>query len=486
MTYVSVAGRSRQSRVAANRDAFILAESLKSLPTFIGGSLELVFHALKQELNTIAEDSGSMEEMILAIQAAISVLGADELTGDMRAPSPPEKPSARKAAESAMAAIQPTIRGGGKSKGRGKGPAAQPTATVVQPIPAAQAERGPCLAGAGCPFFGTHTPCMQTHTKEEMDEMRKALGPNFVNADDRRNRQIQQVEAALHVKPVPDAAAGLVAALSRAESSASLLAKVRAAQRDHPQDGSVPSGAAVPSVPHFALSSVGRVPEKEPSGSIDASILPGYPPGQPPTTTINNFYITVPTGKSPHQAEHAASVQQSVSRHPTRGVIEDILQHLAPFCFGDFPADTAVTMLDACGHHAIPSTDLSHTVPSLPSQSPCEQPVGAATSLIPAAYTESINMPARTIGDPNTIIMPPIRAAALTSTIRAIPMATGPNRPMRARHRAGHGEWIGATEPTTMGVSRTVREQARIIRAAQIAKSNERVQPHFRYPYSLP
>jgi len=190
--------------VAANRDAFCLAKSLESLPTFIGGSLELVFHTLKQELNTIAEDSGSMEEMILAIQAAISVLGADELTGDMRAPSPPEKPSARKAAESAMAAIQPTIRGGGKSKGRGKGPAAQPTATVVQPIPAAQAERGPCLAGAGCPFFGTHTPYMQTHTKEEMDEMRKALGPNFVNADDRRNRQIQQVEAALNVKPVPD------------------------------------------------------------------------------------------------------------------------------------------------------------------------------------------------------------------------------------------------------------------------------------------
>ena len=343
--------------VEANRDAFCLAESLKSLPTFIGGSLELVFHALKQELNTIAEDSGSMEEMILAIQAAISVLGADELTGDMRAPSPPKKPSARKAAESAMAAIQP-IRGGGKSKGKGQ--AAKPTATVVQPVPAAQAERGPCLAGAACPFFGTHNPCVQTHTKEEMDQMRKALGPKFVNADDRRNRQIQQVEAALNLGPPvaaqPASAASSAeqlahflaqlpaqpaSATSTAEKAAHFLAQLKAAQAAHPQDGSVPSGAAVTSVPHLALCSVGRIPEKEPSGSIDASILPGYEPGQPPTT-INNFYITMPIAKSTPQAEHAANVQQSVSLPPAGAVIDAILYKLAPLCFGDFPACTAV------------------------------------------------------------------------------------------------------------------------------------------------
>ena len=92
---------------------------------------------------------------------------------------------------------------------------------------------------------------------------------------------------------------------------------------------------------------------------------------------------------------------------------------------------TVITMLAECGHHAIPSTNLSHAVPSLPSQSPCAQPVSAATSLMPAAYTESVNMPARTIADPNTIIMPLISAAALTSTIRASPMATGPKRPKR-------------------------------------------------------
>ena len=170
--------------------------------------------------------------------------------------------------------------------------------------------------------------------------MRKALGPKFVNADDRRNRQIQQVEAALNLGPPvaaqPASAASsaeqlahflaqlpaqpaLASATSTAEKAAHFLAQLKAAQDAHPQDGSVPSGAAVTSVPHLALCSVGRVPEKEPSGSIDACILPGYKPGQPPTT-INSFYITMPIAKSltvaaaasdaavGTQAERAASV----------------------------------------------------------------------------------------------------------------------------------------------------------------------------------
>jgi hypothetical protein len=211
----------------ANRDAFCLGEALKSLPNFRGGELEHVFHGLRQKLNTLAEDSGSMEDMIGAIQAAISVLGADELTGDMRATSPPKKPSAGKAAEPAMAAVLP-VRGGGKSKG--KSTAAKPTAAVLPPIPAAQAERGPCLAGDKCPFFGTHDPCVQTHSKEEMDAMRKRLGPEFVNADDRRLRQIQKVEAALSMKPIPDAnntAAAHAAALARVHMPSSRMHRGR-------------------------------------------------------------------------------------------------------------------------------------------------------------------------------------------------------------------------------------------------------------------
>ena len=482
---------------------FCMVQAMKSFPTASGGSLAGVIYDLERDLRK-ADVSSSPEALVNIILDAIQGIGTTELTGTMQVAVQKQRPNGgvSRATEPAASAMHV----GGKGKGMnvaGKGKGGKGTATLQQGEKPYQ--RPKCLDGSQCKGYGTLEGCSKEHEAEDMAMMQEALGTEFISHAMRLRllpilkKLVPQPTAATTVTPQQRAeqAALRLAALSGTQPTATatvtpqqaalrLQAQIRAAQLNHPQDGSVPSGAAVPSVPPFALSSVGRDPEKRPSGSIDASILPGYPPGQPPTTTINNFYITVPTGKSPHQAEHAASVQQSVSRPPTSGVIEDILQHLAPFCFGDFPAYTAVTMLDACGHHAIPSTDLSHTVPSLPSQSPCEQPVGAATSLMPAAYTESVNMPARTIGDPDTIIMPLISAAALTSTIRAIPMATGPKRPMRAHHRAGHGEWIGATEPTTMGVSRTVREQARIERAAQIAESNERMQPHFRYPYSLP
>ena len=331
--------RSRACKtVAENQPAFCLSKALEFLPSFRGGELEHVFHDLKQVLNTLAEDSAPMEDYIGAINTAISKLGPDDLTGDMRAPSPPKKLFADKAAEPAMAAVLP-VRGGGKSKG--KGPAAKPTAAVLPPIPAAQAERGPCLAGDQCPFFGTHEPCVQMHTKEQMDAMRKRLGPKYVNADDRRLRQIQTVDAALKMKPIPDAknAAAEAAEIARAiatcmaqgqpvaaqpaaaaptladqiEKGNKLFLQLRAAQANHPQDGSVPSGAAFTSVPHIAMCSVGRVPAKEPSDSLDAVI----PPGQPPT--INNFYyITLPIAESPPIA--------------ARGDL----------CFGDFPACKAV------------------------------------------------------------------------------------------------------------------------------------------------
>jgi hypothetical protein len=362
---------------------------MEFLPNFQNGDLEHVFHDLKQSLSTLAEDSAPMEDYIGAIHTAISKLGTDNLTGDMRAPSPPKKPSAKKAAEPAMAAVLP-VRGGGKSKG--KGPAAKPTAEVTPPIPAAQTERGPCLAGDQCPFFGTEDPCVQSHTPSEMDTMRKALGPRFVNANDRRNRQIRKVEAAQRMTPIRDAnnAAAEDAAFARAiaevlqaqgppvaaqpASAATTLSdkldrakvlfrQLKAAQAADPQDGSVPSGAAVTLVPHIAMCSVGRVPAKEPSSSIDAIIQPGHAPGQPsPTikpTTVNNFYIIMPIAESPPvaaaasnaaagtQAKRVASVQQSVSI-PQADVIATILCQLAPvvpsgdLCFGDFPACTAV------------------------------------------------------------------------------------------------------------------------------------------------
>jgi hypothetical protein len=284
-----------------------------------------------------------MEDYIGAINTAISKLGPDDLTGDMRAPSPPKKLSAGKEAEPAMAAVLP-IRGGGR--GKGKGPAAKPTAAVLPLIPATHAERGPCLAGDQCPFFGTHWPCVQTHTKEQMDAMRKRLGPKYVTADDRRLRQIQQVEAALKMTPTPDAnnAAADAAAIARAiatcmeqgspvaaqptaaaaptladqiDKGRQLLLRLKAAQDAHPQDGSVPSGAAFTSVPHIAMCSIGRVPAKEPSDHFDAVIPPGHAPGQLPI--INNYYyITLPTAERPPIAASS------------------------DFCFGDFPACKAM------------------------------------------------------------------------------------------------------------------------------------------------
>jgi hypothetical protein len=336
--------RSRACKtVAANQPAFCLTKALEFIPSFGGGELEHVFHDLKQTLSTLAEDSAPMEDYIGAINTAISKLGPDDLTGDMRAPSPPKKLSAAKAAEPAMAAVLP-VRGGGR--GKGKGPAAKPTAAVLPPVPATQAERGPCLAGDQCPFFGTHWPCVQTHTKEQMDVMRKRLGPKYVTADDRRLRQIQQVEAALKMTPTPDDnnADADAAAIARAiatcmeqgspvaaqptaaaaptladqiDKGRQLLLRLKAAQDAHPQDGSVPSGAAFTSVPHIAMCSVGRVPAKEPSDHFDAVIPPGHAPGQLPI--INNYYyITLP-----------------IAERPPIAASDD-------FCFGDFPACKAM------------------------------------------------------------------------------------------------------------------------------------------------
>ncbi len=106
---------------------------------------------------------------------------------------------------------------------------------------------------------------------------------------------------------------------------------------------------------------------------------------------------------------------------------------------------------------------------------------------MPVACSDNVNAPVKISGyDPNTIIMPPIIDATLTptrashvatGTIRAIHVATGPKRTMRANHMTSHGEWTGATMPTTMGVSRTVLHQARIESAARMAASKAYAAP---------
>ena len=387
-------------------------------------------------------------------------IGTTELTGTMQVAVQKQRPN--EAVSRAAGTAASTVHVGGKGKGvnnvTGKGKGGKGTATMQQGAQAYQ--RPKCLDGSQCKGYGTLEGCSKEHEALDMAMMQEALGSDFISHSMRLRllpilkKHLPRPTATPTVtSQLSNALTAIKAAQSQGQSSgadeasksalaspieraAALQAKLQAVIAAHPQDQDR-SGAAVQR-PDFALCSL---PIMQSRVSSDTNL---------------------------------SDQRQSMA-------YDMLLAENARL-------RTVITMLAACGHHAIPSTNLSHAVSSLPSQSPCEQPVSAATSLMPAAYTESVNMPARTIADPNTIMMPLINAAALTPTIRAIPMATGPKRPMRAHHKASRaaGEWTSATEPTTMGVSRTVREQARIERAAQIAESNERMQPHFRYPYSLP
>ena len=444
---------------------FCMSQAMKSFPTAEEGSLAGVIYDLERDLRK-ADASSSSETLVNTILNAIQGIGTTELTGTMQVAVQKQRPNeaVSRAAETAAS----TVHVGGKGKGMnnvtGKGKGGKGTATMQQGAQAYQ--RPKCLDGSQCKGYGTLEGCSKEHEAADMAMMQEALGSDFISYTMRMRmlpilkkllpqptdaptvtRQ-QQALAAIKAAQAMDAPpvavqqgqssgadeASMSALADKVLQAAALQAKIKAAIAAHPQNQDR-SGAAVQH-PDFALCS-----------------LP-----------IRQSHVSSDTNLSDQRQSMASDMLLAENAR----------------------LRTVITMLAECGHHAIPSTNLSHAVPSLPSQSPCEQPVSAATSLMPAAYTESVNMPARTIADPNTIIMPLISAAALTSTIRASPMATGPKRPMHARHRASRGEWTSATEPTTMGVSRTVREQARLERAAQIAESNKHMQPHFRYPYSLP
>jgi hypothetical protein len=281
--------------------------------------------------------------------------------------------------------------------------------------------------------------------------MQHALGDKFVSRDMRiRLLALQAANPPTAVQPpVPPIAQHppvtqpeLSAAENKVQKAFEHLKALRAAQDAHPQDGSVPSGAAVTSMPHvsaqrhFAVSSLPIMPETSRSGSLETVIPPG------PATI------------------HVIDVQYNM-----------LLAENARL-------RNVITILAACGHHA---------TTSLPSSPLHEQPVSAATSLMPVACSDNIHVPIKIIGDdPNIVIMPAIIDAALpptrashvaTDKIRAILVATGPTRTMRANHMTSRGEWTDATMPTTMGVSRTVLQQARIESAARSCKQGAYAAP---------
>ena len=435
-----------QARIAAfevakdNSTRFCLQQALKSFPTAIDGEIASVFNDLKRDLRK-ADVSSSTEAVIDIILTTIHTVGATELTGTIIAAVPRQRRNQTilPIIETAASTIYVGGRGGngGTGKGRGKGTGSH------RPL---------CLHGPKCKNFGTWTGCSSLHTDEDRTEMQRALGDKFVSRDMRMRSLALQAEnqptaVQPHVPPIaqrpaqqpPDAPQqGPPAVADKSGQAVAFLAALKQAQDDY-------SGAAVSAQRHFAISSLPIMPETSRAGSLDAVI----PPGSATSRVIDVSYDML-----------------LVENAQLRNVI---------------------TILAACDHHA---------ATSLPSSPLYEQPVSAAMSLISMACSDNINVPIKISGDdPNAIIMPAIIDAALpsthashvaTDTIRAIHVATGPKRTMRANHMTSRGEWTGATMPTTMGVSRTVLQQARIENAERMAASNEHMQPHcVQCPHSL-
>jgi hypothetical protein len=282
--------------------------------------------------------SSSTEAVIDIILTTIHTVGATELTGTMIAAVPRRRRN--KTALPVVETAASTIYVGGKGsngstgKGRGKGD-----------------HRPFCPHGLKCKNFGTLTGCSSLHKDEDRAEMQHALGDKFVSREMRmRILALQAANPPTAVQPPappiaqhpPVTQPALSAAENKAQKAFEHFKALRAAQDAHPQDGSVPSGAAVTSMPHMAMCSVGRVPAKESSGSLDTIIPPG-----PATSRV----IDVPYDML--LAENAR----------LRNVI---------------------TILAACGHHA---------ATSLPSSPLYEQPVSAATSLMPVACSDNGNAP---------------------------------------------------------------------------------------------
>ena len=142
------------------------------------------------KLTGLAEESAPMEAMTGVIQDVLSILGADELTGDMRAPSPPKKTPTNKIrpneVEPALAAMNPSIRGGKRQGTGSKPPVTALPPPTVEPKPTEPAPRRPfCPDGPECTRFGSLARCPFLHTDKDMDKIRAAKGDLFVSAKDR-------------------------------------------------------------------------------------------------------------------------------------------------------------------------------------------------------------------------------------------------------------------------------------------------------------
>ena len=376
-----------QTRIAAfevakeNSTRFCLQLALGSFPTAIDGETASVFNDLKRDLRK-ADVSSSTEAVIDIILTTIHTVGStdSELTGTMIAAVP--RRSRNKAVETAASSIYVGGKGGkgGTGKGRGKGTGDH------RPL---------CVHGSKCKNYGTLDGCPYQHEEADITAMQKALGDNFISAANRLGRRLLMLyeknqTAAVPTSmqpPVPPIAQqpaqqqpaapqqGPSAVAGKLGEAAKFLAAIKQAQDDF-SDTQQHSGAAVSAQRHFAMSSLPIVLARGTSSVI--------PPGPATSHVINMPYDVL-------LAENAR----------LRSVI---------------------TILAACGHHA---------ATSLPSSPLYEQPVSAATSLMPVACSDNVNAPVKISGDDtNTTIMPPIIDAALPPT-RASHVANGIIRPIR-------------------------------------------------------
>jgi hypothetical protein len=451
---------------------FCLQMALKCFPTAIDGETASVFNELKRDLRK-ADVSSSTEEVIDIILTTIHTVGATELTGTIVAAVPRRRrhKTILPVVETAASTIYVGGKGGsgGTGKGRGKGTGDH------RPL---------CPHGANCKNFGTLTGCSSLHQDKDRAAMQHKLGDKFVNRDTR-----MRVFAAMQAENQPTAVQPPVS--PTAQQSA----------QQGPRDG---DDIAVTSMLQFAANA--RHAKAMQAMIKAAPILPSaqQPPVPQPEPTAAAAKLTEAatylamikkvqdeysgSGSQQHSAAAMSAPRDfAVSSLPIMQEASSVIppgpatSHVIDVPYDVLLAENAqlrsvITILAACGHHA---------ATSLSSSPLYEQPVSAATSLMPCS--DNVNAPVRINGyDPNTIIMPLIIDAALppmhashvaTSTIHAIHVATGPKRTRRANHMTSRGEWTGATMPTVMGVSRTVLQQARIETAARMAASKAYAAP---------
>ena len=331
--------RSRACRtVMENQHAFCLSRSLKHLPAFHGGSLERVFHDLTQKLNMLIEDSATMDDIIGAIHEALSLLGADELSGDIQAPSPLKKLPTGKVAESAMAAVQP-IRGGSKGKFRNQG-AANRQPTEAAPLEAV--DNGPpmppgkrlCAHGPNCPRFGTMEICTDWHLPKDIALIQQKLAGAYISGPTRRAvlalRQAERAAATIPpIAPQPAAPQPVPAAEETLATRAQVLHNVlKQAQQNF-------SGCAAPTLfapVHAAPSRLAAQPDAGSTGA--AASIPVSPiiaaDSKQPAPAVPTTHIRVERTDEPMPT--VLGVSRPVREHRRLLHTERIAAHAKPAC----------------------------------------------------------------------------------------------------------------------------------------------------------